>query len=99
MLDAVAAHDGRFGFRKLSEHLVGSRAQGMSGRLSHGATYGALSGRTRVVVEGWLHDAHDRGLLSLVPRRLAGDRTVHLLRLTPAGLRAVRSRQLADADA
>ncbi|MCC7137414.1 MAG: RecQ family ATP-dependent DNA helicase [Planctomycetes bacterium] len=99
VLDAVAAHDGRFGFRKLSEHLVGSRAQGMSGRLSHGATYGALSGRTRVVVEGWLHDAHDRGLLSLVPRRLAGDRTVHLLRLTPAGLRAVKSRQLADADA
>jgi ATP-dependent DNA helicase RecQ len=86
VLRAVHAHDGRFGFKKLSEHLVGSKAESIKGPLSRGPTYGALSGRKRVAVEALLHDALDRGLLKLVTTRVANDRVVQLVSLSSAGV-------------
>ena len=85
VLEAIHAHDGRFGFRRIAEHLVGSRSAGMKGRLGTGPTYGALSGRKRETVEQWLHDAHAAGLLTLIPAKIAGDRQAHLVALSPEG--------------
>ena len=94
VLAAIKAHDGRYGFRKIAEHLVGSESQGMSGRLGQGDTYGALSGTKRATVEDWIHDAHDAGLLRLVTRRLEGDRSVQLVSLSSRGRDAIKSGQL-----
>jgi ATP-dependent DNA helicase RecQ len=85
VLRAVGAHDGRFGFKKLADHLVGSKAESIKGPLSRGPTYGALAGRKRVAVEAMLHDALDRGLLKMVTTRLAGDRVAQLVSLSVAG--------------
>jgi ATP-dependent DNA helicase RecQ len=91
ILRAIEAHDGRFGFRRIAEHLTGSQAQGVRGRLARGPTYGALAGRTREVVEGWIHDAHEEGYLRLVRRKMAGERTVQLLGLSDRGRQALRA--------
>ena len=93
VLEAVGAHDGRFGFRRIAEHLHGSRAQGVAGgRLSRGPTYGALAGLPRARVEDWVHRLHDAGLLSLVAKRLAdSDRPVHLVGLSTTGKTALAS--------
>ena len=85
MLEAIHAHDGRFGFRRIAEHLVGSKSAGMKGRLGTGPTYGALAGRKRETVEQWLHDAHAAGLLTLIPAKIAGDRQAHLVALSTDG--------------
>ncbi|HVG95093.1 MAG TPA: RecQ family ATP-dependent DNA helicase, partial [Planctomycetota bacterium] len=91
ILRAVAAHDGKFGFRRIAEHLTGSQAQGVQGRLARGPTYGALAGHKRMIVEGWIHDAHDEGYLRLVRRKMAGDRTVQLLGLSDRGRETLRA--------
>jgi ATP-dependent DNA helicase RecQ len=85
VLRAVRAHDGKFGFKRLAEHLAGSKAQTMKGRLAHGDTYGAFAGRKQTAVERTLHDVHDSGFLRLVPKRLEGNRTVNLVALSPSG--------------
>ncbi len=86
VLNAVAAHDGRFGFGKVAAHLKGSRREGVAtGRLSRGVTYGALAALPAAAIEAWLHAAHDAGLLTLVPTRLEDERTVHLVGLSAAG--------------
>jgi len=85
VLTAVKAHEGRFGFKKLAEHLVGSKAESIKGPLSRGPTYGALKGRKRDSVEALLHDALDRGLLRLITTRVRGDRVAQLVALSPAG--------------
>ena len=91
LLSAVAAHDGRFGFRKLAEHLVGSKAQALAGgRLARGSTYGALGSVTRKTAEGWLREAHRAGLLRLVVRQVTPDRSGHLVALTDRGRGALR---------
>lgn len=86
ILAAVRAHDGRFGFGKVAAHLQGSRREGVgNGRLSRGETYGSLAALPLATVEAWLHAAQGAGLLSLEPRRLDDDRTVHVLALSPSG--------------
>jgi DNA-binding MarR family transcriptional regulator len=86
VVGAVAAHDGRFGFRKLADHLIGSRSAAIaSSPLSRGATYGALSGQKRAVAELWLHQAHEQGLLALKPHTMPDGRRVHLVEVTPEG--------------
>ena len=94
ILLAVKAHDGRYGFRKIAEHLVGSESQGMSGRLGQGDTYGSLSGTKRATVEEWIHDAHDEGLLRLVNRKVDGDRSVQLVSLSAKGKDALKTGHL-----
>jgi hypothetical protein len=93
VLEAVRAHDGKYGFRRIAEHLHGSKAQGVAGgRLSRGPTYGALAALPRARVEDWVHRLHDAGLLALVAKRLAdSDRPVHLIGLSTAGNAALTS--------
>jgi len=103
VLEAVSRFDRRFGFRRLAEHLAGSRSAGTaSGPLSRGPTRGVLSALGVKGAEGWLRVAQQEGLLGLVPHRLAqGGRRVHLVALTRAGaerLRALSGGQAASLD-
>jgi ATP-dependent DNA helicase RecQ len=91
VLKAVQSHDLRFGFSRIVEHLAGSKAQSVRGRLARGETYGALAGRKQAVILRIVHEVHDRGLLRLVPKRLEGDRTVNLVGLSPSGRETLRS--------
>jgi len=97
ILRAVAAHEGHYGFGRLAEHLVGSRAKSMSPRLQRGPTYGALGTRKKADVEGLLHDVHERGFLSLEACKVGESRTGHVVLLSDAGREALASGQLADA--
>jgi ATP-dependent DNA helicase RecQ len=86
VLRAVRAHDGRYGFRRLAEHLAGSRSQAIGkGPLSRGETFGALRALRRAGAERWLHRAHEAGLLRLVLRPVADDRTAHVVATSDAG--------------
>jgi ATP-dependent DNA helicase RecQ len=86
VLEAVRAHDGRFGFQRLAQHLAGSKAKGVrSGGLSRGPTFGALANQGVAAAEELLKAAQGEGLLALLPRTLPGDRRVHVLALTREG--------------
>jgi ATP-dependent DNA helicase RecQ len=86
VVGAVAAHDGRFGFGKLADHLVGSRSAAIAaGPLSRGATYGSMAGHKRATAEQWLHQAHEAGFLALAPHTLPDGRRVHLVQVTAEG--------------
>ncbi len=100
VLEAVKAHDKRFGFRKLAGHLAGSKAEGIArGPLSRGDTYGALAHLGVKGAERWLRTAHESGLLRLAPHRLAGGRRmVHLVALAPAGLRVLKGEPMPTLD-
>jgi ATP-dependent DNA helicase RecQ len=89
VLEAVRAHDGQFGFRRLAEHLAGSESKAVAGRLSRGATYGALEALPRVRTEAWIHASHGAGLLKLRTKRLADGRAVHLVALSAEGRSAL----------
>lgn len=93
-LEAVGRHDGRFGFRKIAEHLASSGAASVqSGPLSRGPTRLALTHLSVKEVERWLHRAQSLGLLALAPHRLQGSgRRVHLLELTDLGRERLRAR-------
>ena len=99
VLDAVRRHDGRFGFRKLAQHLAGSKAAALvKGPLGRGPTYGALSHLGAAGAERYLRDALDGGLLRLVPKTLHGSgRRVHLIALSPQGLRVHKGEPLPPA--
>jgi ATP-dependent DNA helicase RecQ len=94
VLRAVRSHDLRFGFTRIVEHLAGSKAQSIKGRLAHGETYGALAGRKQAAISRIVHEVHDRGFLHLVPKRLDGDRTVNLVGLSPSGKDALANGQV-----
>jgi hypothetical protein len=96
ILAAVGAHDGRFGFGRLADHLGGSRAKSMPARLAHGATYGALAGRKRDAIEALLHDVHARGLLSLSTVRVGDDRTASVVRLSASGRDALEAGEVVE---
>jgi len=100
VLEAVKAHDNRYGFGKLAGHLAGSRAEGIaSGPLSRGATYGALAHLGVKGAERWLKTAHESGLLRLAPHRLTGGRRmVHLVALAPTGLRVLKGEPMPTLD-
>jgi ATP-dependent DNA helicase RecQ len=92
VLRAVLAHDGKFGFRRLADHLSGSTAKAIAGgRLSRGPTYGALSALGRERAQAWLHALHHAGLLRLVMREVRPGRTAGLVGLTDRGRTAARS--------
>ncbi len=69
----------------------------MSPRLQRGPTYGALGTRKKADVEGLLHDAHERGYLSLEACKVGESRTGHVVLLSDAGREALSSGSLADA--
>ena len=89
LLQAVEHHDRQYGFRKIAEHLYGSKSQAVAGRLSRGPTYGALHALALSRVEEWLHRAHEAGLLDLVTKSFDGERPVHLVGLSPTGRSAL----------
>jgi hypothetical protein len=99
VLQAVRAHDGRFGFGKLAGHLVGSRAADIVRTpLGRGPTYGALAALGAKGAEHWLHVAQEAGLLALVPHELSGSgRRVHMLALTREGRAALAGGDLPPA--
>jgi ATP-dependent DNA helicase RecQ len=90
VLEAVRSHDGRFGFRRIAEHLYGSKNRAIAhGRLSRGPTYGALSALSLSAVEEWVHAVYDAGLLRLVATRLDDRRPAHLVALSSSGRAAL----------
>jgi ATP-dependent DNA helicase RecQ len=99
VLEAVRAHDGRFGFGKIAQHLAGSTAQGVGrGPLSRGRTYGILARLGVAGAETVVRMAQEEGLLALVPKTLQapgarGPRRVHLLGLTPEGREVLDGRR------
>jgi ATP-dependent DNA helicase RecQ len=95
VLEAVRTHDGRFGFKRIAEHLYGSKSRSVArGRLARGPTYGALSALSLSAVEEWVHAVYDAGLLRLVATRLEDSRPAHLVALSPSGLAALRGTPL-----
>jgi superfamily II DNA helicase RecQ len=101
VLQAVRAHDKRYGFGKLAGHLAGSHADALStGPLSRGPTRGALSHLGVKGADRWLRVAYDAGLLRLVPHKLAGNRrTVHTVGLSPLGQRVLKGEPLPEIPA
>lgn len=87
LLAAVERFDGRYGFRKLAEHLASPGASSVqSGALAHGPTRGRLAGLPVKEVEQYLNQAVAEGWLALEPHRLAGSgRRVHLVGLAERG--------------
>lgn len=101
VLEAVRAYDKRYGFGKLAGHLAGSRADGIAGSaLGRGPTYGVLGHLGTKGATQWLRIAEEAGLLRLVQHRLRGNRRmVHLVALSPAGLRVLKGGPMPDLQA
>ena len=97
-LQAVQAHDGRYGFGKLAGHLAGSSAAGVgTGPLAQGATRGALLDLGVKGADRVLRLCHDAGLLRLVPKRIGRvGRRVHLVGLAPRGLRVLKGEPMPE---
>jgi ATP-dependent DNA helicase RecQ len=90
VLQAVRAHDRRFGFGRIAEHLCGSMSQGVAtGRLARGPTRGALAGVGKKAAEEWLHRLEEAGLLETVTTHLPDGRAVRLVGVSDDGLRAL----------